>query len=75
MAWARVSNCPVRAKMCRDRAPGWMVLKAAFIVIIGRLRIAGWLIARWCGVVAVSCFLVTLAPLRCLNERFCWGSQ
>jgi hypothetical protein len=50
-------------------------LNAVFMVIFGRLRTASWATARRCGVVAVSCFLVTLAPLRCLKMSFCCGRK
>ena len=44
LAWARISSCPVRARICRDRAAGLIRLKAAFMVMIRRLVMASWVI-------------------------------
>jgi len=50
-------------------------LKAAFIEMTRRLVMSWWATARWCGVVAMSCRLVTLAPVRCLKTSFCCGRK
>lgn len=42
----RVSSRPVRSRICLDRAPGLMRLNAAFMLMIGRLRIFSCRIAR-----------------------------
>lgn len=50
-------------------------LHSAFIRMIDIFRVSSRAMAHWCGVVAASCRLVTLAPLRCVNPSFCCGSR
>lgn len=52
-----------------------ILLNVAFMVMIGRLRMPLWVTARWCGVLALSCLLLTFAPVRCLKISFCCGRK
>src|SRR5215204_1826633 len=75
LAWASVSSCPVSARIWRDRAAGLICLNSAFMVIFGLAPTVGSASARWCGVVAASYFLETLALVRTLEISFCWGRR
>lgn len=69
------SSLPVRARICRDSAAGWMLLNSAFIRSTGIFPTVGSRVARWCGVAGASYFLITFAPARVLDTSFCCGSR
>ena len=54
MARESFSSSLVRLRMSRWRCTGRRRLKAAFMVMMGRLRTVACFSARWCGVAGTS---------------------